>query len=112
MDDLAARHPLRDDDYERILAAPAVQEAMGEYAEVSPSSHASAIAVVRAVACVLFQIPDLPRDTPERIALPERTDDDVVMSFVEWNGRLAETIVAQADQIVALNVELRAARAP
>lgn len=35
---------------------------------------------------------------------------DVAMAMVEWNGRLAETIVAQADQIVAMTVELRALR--
>ena len=35
---------------------------------------------------------------------------DMLMCLVEWNAKLAETIVAQADQIVALNQELTARR--
>lgn len=42
--------------------------------------------------------------------VPDMNPTDMICSLVEWNGRLAETIVAQADQIVELNKELRLSR--
>jgi hypothetical protein len=49
-------------------------------------------------------------NSPSLNSPPRKNFSDMVMTMVEWNGRLAETIVAQADQIVALNRELMALR--